>query len=228
MYAEDELLPLSLLQHLVYCERRAALLCLEQQWADNVYTAEGTVLHESADISGHAEVRGDARIARALALQSLRLGLSGKADVVEFHRLEEASSGVSSGAFLPGVRGLWQPFPVEYKRGVRKREISYEIQLCAQAICLEEMLGAVVPEGAVFYGKSARRQEVRFTAELRRTTETAAARLHELFAARETPPAVYGPKCEPCSMISLCLPKAATGRRRVWQYLSSVGKEESE
>ncbi|MBN2057008.1 CRISPR-associated protein Cas4 [bacterium] len=226
MYAEDDMLPLSLLQHFVYCERRAALLCLEQQWADNVLTAEGTLLHEAADTTGRTEIRGSIRIVRALYLHSRRLGLSGRADIVEFHQLEEALHGVSSGVSLPGVPGCWRPFPIEYKRGIRKREFSYEVQLCAQSICLEEMLGAVIPGGAIFWGKSTRRQEIRFTDELRRTTEENAVRLHELVAIGITPPAIYGPKCDPCSISSICLPKAATGRRRVWRYLSSVGKED--
>ena len=151
MYSEDELLPLSALQHLLFCERQCALIHIEQAWSENLFTAEGRIMHERVD-SGGRESRGAVRLAYGLALHSFRLGLAGKADVVEFHR---------DGA------GNWQPFPVEHKRGRAKKENWDRVQLCAQAICLEEMLGTAVPAGALFYGKSRRRQDVVFDAELR-------------------------------------------------------------
>ena len=211
MFTEDELRPLSALQHLVFCERQCALIHLEQVWAENRYTAEGRLLHERADELG-GESRGDLRIARALHLQSLRLGLSGRADVVEFHRLPAGAEG----ATLPGRPGRWRPFPVEYKRGKPKQHRADEVQLCAQALCLEEMLAVEVPEGALFYGKRRRRHPVAFDAALRGLTEATARRLHEMLAAGVTPPAVREPKCDKCSLFDLCLPEAPQGSARAY------------
>jgi CRISPR-associated exonuclease Cas4 len=228
-FSEDDLLPISALADVVFCERRAALHHLEGIWEDNVFTVEGTFLHQKVDGKDRVESRGDLRVERGLRLRSLRLGLTGKADVVEFHRLAEAeaASGDESGALpvgirLAGARGLWQPFPVEYKRGRLRREEGYEVQLCAQALCLEEMLSVAVPVGAVFYGQPRRRLEVTFSEELRRETESAAARLHELTRAGKTPPARYEKKCESCSLISLCMPKTTGGRKSVDRYLSGI------
>ncbi|MFH1741355.1 MAG: CRISPR-associated protein Cas4 [bacterium] len=223
-YSQDDLLPLSLLQHLVFCERRAMLVYLEQLWQDNIFTAEGTFLHEKVDAEQHVETRGDTRIARGVPLRSLRLGLSGKADVVEFHRLDRHETS-PEGVPLPGVSGLWQPFPVEYKRGRLRREGSFEVQLCAQALCLEEMLHTEIPAGALFYGKTRRRLEIEFDSKLRTRTETAAARLHQLARERNTPPARYEKKCDKCSLVNLCMPKATGGRRSVRRYLSQAFTE---
>ncbi|HMB52207.1 MAG TPA: CRISPR-associated protein Cas4 [Thermoanaerobaculia bacterium] len=165
-----EPLPLSALQHLVFCERQFALIHVERQWADNPLTVDGKALHEQADAGG-SETRGDVRILRGLALRCERLALVGKADVVELHR-----TGGGDGARLPGADGCWRPFPVEYKRGRPKLHDADRVQLCAQAFCLEEMLAVPVPAGALFYGKTRRREEVAFDPALRQRTETAAAR----------------------------------------------------
>jgi len=223
-FSEDDLLPISALADLVFCERRAVLHHVEGIWNDNVFTVEGTFLHRKVDAEDRLESRGDLRIARGLRLRSLRLGLSGIADVVEFHRLPEASSARESnnlpaGVPLPGARGLWQPFPVEYKRGRLRREEGYEVQLCAQALCLEEMLGVAVPVGAVFYGQPRRRLEVIFGVDLRGETETAAARLHKLIGIGKTPLARYEKKCDSCSLIGLCLPKTLGKAHTVGNYL---------
>lgn len=200
MFTEDDLLPLSALQHLLFCERQCALIHLEQIWVDNRLTVEGTHLHEQAD-SGIQESRGDLRITRALPLRNLRLGLTGRSDVVEFHRLGESE---------------WRPFPIEYKRGRPKSHRADEVQLCAQALCLEEMLGASVPEGALFYGETRHRLDVAFDAELRRTTEEAAVRLHRLIASGITPKAVREPKCEQCSLLDVCMPAAPASSARLY------------
>ena len=232
MFDEDDLLPLSALQHLLFCERRAALVHIEGVWAENVATIEGAHLHEKTHTTQSTEVRGDLRIASALCLRSLRLGLSGKADVVEFHRVKEfslPSQGLlAEGVSLPGVSGLWRPFPVEYKRGRLRHEKGYEVQLCAQALCLEEMLNVEVPAGAIFYGKTRRRYEVDFDHKLREETVAAAARLHKLARERKTPPARYEKKCEKCSLLNLCMPKAVTPRRNVRRYLSQAFSENHE
>jgi len=219
MYAEDELLPLSAVADFVFCPRRAALHRLEQVWQENVATAEGHVLHDRAD-SAAGEARGDLRIARALLLRSLRLGLTGKTDIVEFHRLPDGADGVK----LPRARtaGLWRPFPVEYKRGILRHEEAYAVQLCAQAICLEEMLQTMVPAGALFYGLSKRRLDVAFTESLRRTTAAAAEGLHALIAAGRTPPPNYEKKCTKCSLFDLCLPKTTGGQRSAVRYLAEA------
>ena len=145
-YTEDDLLPLSGLQHLLFCERQCALIHIEQVWAENLLTTEGRIMHEKVD-GPDRKSRGDIRIEYAMPLRSLRLGLIAKADVVEFHRTEGNN---------------WLPFPVEYKHGRPKKDNIDKVQLCAQAMCLEEMLDAEIPEGAIFYGKTRRRQDVTF------------------------------------------------------------------
>ncbi len=206
MYQEDELLPVSALQHLLFCERQCALIHIEQAWEENRLTAEGRIIHERVDTVAR-QSRHDVRIETALALRSLRLGLSGKADVVEFHREGP---------------GAWRPFPVEYKRGRPKPANWDQVQLCAQALCLEEMLGVAVPQGALFYGQPRRRQEVIFEEELRRETEEAAARLHRLICSGVTPPASYEKKCESCSLLHLCMPKVTGRGSHVQRYLTRM------
>jgi len=203
MFTEDELLPLSGLQHLVFCERQWALIHIEQQWAENRLTAEGRVLHEKAHEPGD-ESRGGVRICRGLRIRSLRLGLSGQADVVEFHHQPAGSD---------------RPFPIEYKRGRPKPSRCDEVQLCAQALCLEEMLGLEIERGAIFYGQPRRRMEVEFSLELRKETETLAERMRFLYARRITPPAVYLPKCDRCSLFDICLPKSAGAGKAVKDYV---------
>jgi CRISPR-associated exonuclease Cas4 len=214
MFDEDSLLPLSALQHLLFCERQAVLIHVERLWAENPLTVEGRQLHERVD-GAVGESRGEVRLARALALRSLRLGLVGKADLVELHRVSgEMGSAGEPGAVLPGVPGFWRPFPVEYKRGRPKLHHADLVQLCAQALCLEEMFATSVSAGALFYGQTRRRQNVAFDEGLRRETTEAAARLHRLFGSGVTPPPVREPKCDRCSLIDLCLPDAPSRSAR--------------
>ncbi|MCJ8503089.1 CRISPR-associated protein Cas4 [Desulfatitalea alkaliphila] len=213
MFSEASLLPLSALQHLLYCERQCALIHIEQAWVENRYTAEGRLLHDRVDIP-RSESRRDIRQAFAVALCSSRLGLVGKADVVEFHRVQTETTSAGSRS--------WRPFPVEYKRGRPKKRNHDKVQLCAQALCLEEMLSTEVPEGALYYGKIRRRTKVAFDASLRRQTEAAAQRLHALVSGRRTPPAVYSPACDNCSFLESCLPKTLNRRSSVRQYLKEV------
>jgi CRISPR-associated exonuclease Cas4 len=224
MYSEDELLPISGLQHLHFCERQWGLIHLEQQWEENRLTAEGRLLHERVHEAG-AESRVDVLVARGLHLHSFRLGLTGQADVVEFHRVEE---GAAKAISLAGRQGWWQPFPIEYKRGKPKADSCDEVQLCAQAICLEETLGASIPEGALFYGQNRRRTDVRFDDELRARTEGLARRMHELYAAGVTPSASYAKKCDRCSLYDRCLPRTISKRRTVAQYLANALREDGE
>ncbi|CAN5486753.1 CRISPR-associated protein Cas4 [soil metagenome] len=225
MYPESDLLPLSGLQHLVYCERQWGLIHLEQAWEENRLTAEGRVMHERVD-EPTFETRGDVRTVRALKLRSLRLGISGQADAVEYHRLPMAESAAGVGVAIRGAAGLWAPFPVEYKRGKPKAHRADEVQLCAQSLCLEEMLGVMIPAGALFYGETRRREDVTFDVELREMTERFCARMQELFASARTPPAIYeAKKCTNCSLIEVCRPQQMSGRRSASAYMAVALKE---
>lgn len=203
--AEADLLPLSGLQHLVFCERQCALIHVERLWAENVLTAEGRLLHERAD-SREVETRGDLRIARGVQIRSRRLGLVGKADVIELHRWSEPRDPHGLSGPVPGRRGRWRPVPVEYKRGAPKYMDCDRVQVCAQAMCLEEMLDVTIPRGVLFYGQRRRRFEVELEEELRTTTVRGARRFHELVSGGLTPRAVREPKCRSCSLLDLCVP----------------------
>lgn len=197
----DDPIPISALQHAVYCLRQAALIHIERQWDENRFTAEGRVLHAVTSEPAGRYSRGVRRVS-ALPLGSRRLGLAGVADVVEFHRDEGGET----------------PYPVEYKRGKPKGHRADEVQLCAQALCLEEMTGGPVPEGALFYGETRRRVVVRFDDDLRRLTETTTAALREMFATGRTPPAQYeARKCRACSLLERCQPQAAARSASAWR-----------
>lgn len=202
MYSEEQLVMISALQHLAFCERQCALIHVEQQWADNRATVLGELLHEKVHTEGK-ESRGVVRTARSLRLVSYRLGLVGQADVVEFLKTDDAQLGVK----LSGCRGYWSPFPVEYKKGKAKKDNVDRIQLCAQALCLEEQLGVEISEGALFYGANRRRVSVLLDNSLRELTEEFAQRLHVLIDSGITPAAIYSPKCKNCSLYDLCSPK---------------------
>ena len=200
-FAESDFLPISALQHLAFCERQWGLIHLEQLWEENRLTAEGKLLHEKVD-EGPDETRDGVRTVRSLALRSFRLGLIGKSDVVEFPKEPDAA-----------------PLPVEYKRGRPKIEHWDEIQLCAQALCLEEMMGVPVILGAIYYGQPRRRVDVAIGESLRAETETLVARMHELMRCGKTPPAVYEKKCRSCSLFELCQPKTMQGRKSAIGFL---------
>ncbi len=209
-YAEADLVPLSALQHYQFCPRQCALIHVEQIWVESKLTAEGRILHDRVDAGG-VEKRRDVKRVFGLPIRCLRLGLVGKADVVEFHRQAD---------------GPWIPYPVEHKRGRRKQEDWDRVQLCAQAVCLEEMLGVSVPEGALFYGKEQRREAVTIGEALRRETEEVAAAVHRMLAEGRTPPPEYAPKCDSCSLVEVCLPRGVGGSKsRVARYLAKVLEE---
>jgi CRISPR-associated exonuclease Cas4 len=206
MYPESELLPLSALQHYLFCPRQCALIHLEGIWEENRLTAEGRLLHERADTTTR-ERRGDILIVRGLWIRSLRLGLAGRADVVEFHRHETGE----------------RPFPVEYKRGKPKSGMEDKVQLCAQALCLEEMLQVEIPDGALFYGSQNRRLNVILNAELRRLTEQTASDVHTLLDGEATPAPKPGPQCANCSLVDQCLPDRVG--KKASQYLQALLRE---
>jgi CRISPR-associated exonuclease Cas4 len=206
MYDIDDLIQLSALQHFAFCPRQCALIHNEQIWSESLLTAEGRLMHERVH-DERQESRRNLRIEFGVPLRSLRLGLIGKADVVEFHRMED---------------GRWIPFPVEYKRGKPKADDSDKIQLCAQAICLEEMLNVHIENGALFYGRTRRREDVKFEAHLRSETEETARETHELIASGRTPPPAYSKRCDRCSLIEVCMPKAMQKKRTVKSYISRM------
>ncbi len=209
-YTEDDLIQLSALQHFMFCERQCALIHIEQLWSENLFTAEGRIMHDKVD-TANREVRGKVRIDYGVPMRSLRLGLIGKADVVEFHKIDD---------------GEWLPFPVEYKRGKPKMDDCDKVQLCAQAICLEEMLNVEISEGALFYGQTRRREDVGFDKALRMETEEAAKKVHELIDSGITPKSEYSKKCKSCSLLELCMPKTCGKIKSVSKYLLSAMEEE--
>ena len=206
MFTEDDLLPISALQHLAFCERQWALIHLEQAWQENVLTIEGRHLHEKVH-EEESENRGDCRTVRSLRLHSFRLGLTGHADVVEF---------------IAGENGTEKIVPVEFKRGRPKIDSCDEVQLCAQALCLEEMLKTKIEDGYFFYGKPRRRHHVIFSSELRSETEKLAYKLHSLFKKGKTPPPLYEKKCENCSLFEICMPKITQKGNSALRYLNSI------
>lgn len=214
---EIDFIPLSAIQHLFYCERQCALIHIERVWSENRYTAEGLIMHERVHtVSG--ESRGRVRVECGISLVSHRLGLRGKADVVEFHYDKKPLDAYNT---IP-----IKVKPVEYKRGRPKTDHCDRVQLCAQAICLEEMLDVNIHDGSLFYGKTRRRQTVVFDKELRGITEDAAQRLHELIRSGHTPPPLpTKKKCNKCSLMDICLPKIVRKKRSVSRYLFGALKE---
>ena len=202
--AEDDLIPLSALQHYLYCSRQCALIHVERLWAENLFTAEGRILHERSEKPGH-DTRGDARVITAMPIRSFALGVAGVTDVVELRR---------DGA-------VWKPYPVEYKRGAPKAHRADEVQLCAQALCLEEMFYTKIAEGALFYGKTRRRKSVFFDVELRRLTHVTATETRALIAGGHTPTPVYEvARCRSCSLAELCWPKRLSRRSSVTAWIA--------
>ena len=198
-YTPDDLLPLSGIQHFLFCRRQWALIHVEQQWKENVLTAEGRIMHKRADDPFFTETRNGVITARSVPIASYRLGLSGVCDVVEFTVSPE-------GVKLPGRDGLYLAAPVEYKRGREKRDPCDEAQLCAQAICLEEMLSVTIPRGFLFYGETRHRVEVELTTELRALVREMSEEMHAYFARGYTPRVKTSKACRSCSLVDVCLP----------------------
>lgn len=200
---DDDLLPISALQHYLYCPRQFALIHVERLWAENRFTAEGRLLHRKAD-EVKTEIRRGVRTVTAMPISEVELGITGVADVVELHLHEDGE----------------QPYPVEYKRGRPKAHRADEVQLCAQALCLEAMFACRIEEGALFYGKTRRRQTVAFDAELRQLTQRVITETRALLAAGKTPTALYKASiCDACSLIELCQPRLAERRLSVRDWL---------
>lgn len=199
IYKEEDYLMLSGIQHYAFCPRQWALIHIEEQWNENYLTAGGRIMHAKAHDGETAEKRGNIIIFRALKVRSAEIGISGECDIVEFHKSE-------SGISISGYSGLWLPFPVEYKRGKKKLDDCDRLQLCAQAVCLEEMLCVKIDSGAIFYGETRRRENVDFTLELRLKLIETVKSMHSIYKRKYTPNATKGKHCKSCSIKDLCLP----------------------
>lgn len=204
MYSEDEFLALSGVQHFSFCRRQWALIHVEQLWEENILTVQGDLMHQRAHDEKVRERRGDTLVVRGLSVRSGALGLSGKCDVVEFHADD-------CGHPLVGEDGLWHAIPIEYKRGRSKTGDSDRLQLCAQAFCLEEMLGCDISHGFLFYGETKSRERIDFDLALRQQVVGMAAEMHRLYERRYTPQAKPFAACRSCSLRDVCLPKVASG-----------------
>lgn len=217
VYSEDELIMLSGIQHIAFCERQYALAYIEMQWEENISTIEGHHLHEHCDNPLDDESRKDLIILRSVPLISRRLGLTGRADVVELCRSDDDNTECTIS--IDTKEGRWFVLPVEYKRGRPKPDECDEVQLCAQNYALEEAYYIQISKGYLYYGETRRRHEVFFSDSLRQKTEELALRMHELFRSGVTPPPVPGKRCKGCSLMNLCLPGLKSVYGDVNKYL---------
>lgn len=199
-YPEEEYLMISGIQHFSFCRRQWALIHLEQQWQENYLTAEGQVLHTHAHNEDFIEKRPGKLILRGIRVASSELGMSGHCDVLECTQ-------AAGGAALHGRKGYWQILPVEYKHGRSKSAQCDRIQLCCEAMCLEEMLACTISEGALYYHAARRREKVLFTKELRQTVQQMAEEMHRYYDKGQTPKVKPGKQCQSCSLKEICLPR---------------------
>lgn len=217
-YREEDYLMISGIQHFQFCRRQWALIHIEQQWAENVHTVTGELMHKKAHDPYLTENRKDILVTRALPVSSRTLGASGECDVVEFHKSED-------GVHLHGHRGLYSIYPIEYKKG--KPKISEEdiLQLAAQTICLEEMFSTVISEGAIFYGEIRRRERIEITDDLRNRVRDMFKEMHQYYERRYTPKVRWSKSCNACSLKDICLPKLGK-TMSVESYIKQALEEE--
>lgn len=218
MYQEEKYLMLSGLQHFAFCRRQWALIHIEQQWEDNYKTTAGELFHHKVHDGTSFEKRGNTMIARGYKISSSELGFSGECDVIEFRKSK-------SGITLNGIEGDWTLTPIEYKRGKPKENQEDELQLCAQAICLEEKFLTKIPKGYLFYGETKRRTEVLFTDELRQKVYNLSNEMHQLFSRGHTPMVKATSKCASCSLKDICVP-TLNKYRDVKEYITKNIKGE--
>lgn len=202
---DEEFLMISGIQHFIFCRRQWALIHVEQLWNDNLRTIEGKIIHEKCHDESFVETRKDLLTCRGMRIFSKNLNVSGQTDVVEFRRSK-------NGVNLFGHEGLWQPCPIEYKRGKPKEDLSDILQLCTQVICLEEMLCCDISEGYLFYHEVHRREKVIVTKELRQQVFAVFEEMNSYYSRGYTPKAKYSKKCRNCSLKDLCLPKMSKHR----------------
>jgi CRISPR-associated exonuclease Cas4 len=223
---ESEWLQLSGLQHYAFCPRQWGLIYVEGLWVENLLTHQGREMHQRADSGPPVESRAGTITCRSIPLSSRHLGLAGRADVIEFYRCDHEAA--CEGVELPGREGRWVPYPVEYKRGRPKTTDCDALQLCAQALCFEEMTGADIREGAIFYGRTKRRQRVNLDERLRIAVARLVGEMHVLQREQRTPEVPKGQTgCGRCSMAEICLPRGRTGGR-VRRYFRSLFVDEEE
>lgn len=203
MYRDDEYIALSGVQHFAFCRRQWALIHIEQMWSDNGLTAQGNIVHERAHDEGLREKRGDTLVVRGLFVRSSSLGIAGKCDVVEFHK-------DATGHPLFGEEGLWRPVPVEYKHGRAKVGNEDRLQLCCQAMCLEEMLATDIDTGFLYYASTHSRERVELTEALRGEVNEAVKEMHHLYSRRHVPKVRPCSSCKACSLVDLCIPKVSS------------------
>lgn len=201
-YTDDEMLMLSGIQHFRFCPRQWALIHIEQIWEDNRLTFEGQLLHSHVDDPFYRKKKGGILTLRSVNIASKSLGLYGVADLIEMYPSESVNS-----MTYPGYPGKWRPYPIEYKHGKPKPDFIDEVQLAAQAMCLEEMYGLEIYEGAIFYGLTQHRHEIRFSSELRLEVKKSAEEMHAMFETQKLPAAEKGRKCNSCSLKEECLPQ---------------------
>jgi CRISPR-associated exonuclease Cas4 len=221
-YREEDYLNIAGIQHFAFCRRQWALIHIEQQWQENLRTIEGQILHEKAHDGNSAEKRGEMIVSRGMAVFSKSLGVNGVCDVVELHKTKD-------GVSIAGREGLYKPFPVEYKRGRPKEDDCDALQLCVQAICLEEMLCCSIPEAFLYYGEIKHRVKVPLTGELRSKVASMLAEMHELYERRYTPKVKPNKSCKACSLVDICMPKlcrSSSVRRYIMDNLDEVNIEE--
>jgi CRISPR-associated exonuclease Cas4 len=228
MFSEDEFIHISALQHYVFCPRQCALIHVDDVWNDNVFTVRGNILHEKVDTDTY-ETRGALKTVRGLKIHSFTYGLAGRCDMVEFRKPPVNSPGLQAGEYKANTTGMgFQPHisanvvsvqkamevvPVEFKAGQPKQNISDEVQLCAQALCLEEMLNRSVRRGAFFYGKIRRRVYIEISNQLRKQTTDIISSVHDMVSRSYVPQARYEKKCATCSLLDICQPKAMNERK---------------
>lgn len=213
-YTADDLLPISGIQHFMFCRRQWALIHVENQWQENQLTYEGHLLHEQVDDPFFSESRKNIFISRSVPVASYTLGLTGICDVVEF--VQDIN-----GAFLPQKGTNFMPFPIEYKRGKPKKDPVDEVQLCAQAMCLEEMLSIAVPQGAIYYGQTKHREPVAFTEDLRQLVRKLSLEMHGYYKRGYTPKVKPSKACRSCSLKEICLPDVLNKKDTVVSYIKN-------
>lgn len=211
-YSEDDLLPLSGIQHFAFCERQWGLIHVESQWNDNVLTVKGKLLHERADDPYSDDSRDDVKTIRSVPLVSKMIGLYGVADVIEVHKTYDGHEGVKYNI-------------VEYKRGKPKKDVIDEVQLCAQAICLEEMLHIKLEHGFMYYGEIRHRHKVLLDDSLRQKVKEMAERMHVLYEKGETPPPKPKKHCKNCSLVHICMPQQLSDSAKAKNYLKGIIRE---
>ena len=223
MYCEDDYIQLSGIQHFAFCKRQWGLVYLEQQWLENLRTAEGRIVHERAHDSFSTEKRKDLIISRGIQVSSKELGISGECDVVEFHRSDPESA---QAAYIPEYDGFFKVIPIEYKRGTSKTEEFDRLQLCAQALCLEEMLCVYIPEGFIYYAETKRRQKIEFSDELKNSVRNIVSQIHDYSSRGITPSAKRTKSCNACSVRDICLPQLEKKKSAKGYIMSAISDTE--